>query len=387
MSMTRRSFLSSSALGAGVALAGCASPRGPEEPAASSALPESMRSLKPMTGDVVPISDDERRARLERARELMAANRIDAIYVEPGSTLFYFTGVRWSGAERMFAMVLPAKGDLAWVCPGFEEDRARELVRFGDDIRRWEEDESPYQVVAGIFRDRGIRTGTIGIEERTRFFLYDGVRQVAPALTYVSADPVTAGCRVIKSATELALMQKANDITIEAFRASIAALKEGMTPAEFTALSQEAHRALGAAGSISASFGLATSFPHGSVQPQRLQQGDIVLMDGGCGVDGYRSDITRTMVFGTPSARQREIWDLEQRAQAAAFAAAKPGVACEDVDAAARTVITDFGFGPDYKVPGLPHRTGHGIGLDGHEWTNFARGNTTPLAPQRTPVK
>ena len=379
MDINRRTFINTTAIAVGGAVAACSTPA--PAPSGDSSLPEPLRGLKPMTGDVVPITDDERRARIERARELMAASKIDAVFIEPGTTLFYFTGVRWSGGERMFGLVLPAKGDPAYVVAGFEEDRARELIRFGDDIRRWEEDEDPGRVVAGILSDRGIRAGTIGMEERTRFFLYDMIRKAAPANTYVIADPVTAGCRMIKSAAELALMQKANDITYEAFRASIAALKEGMTPGEFTAISRQAHDLLGAAGSISASFGLATSFPHGSVQPQRLKEGDVVLMDGGCAVDGYRSDITRTIVFGTPTDRQREIWDLERRAQDAAFAAARPGVACEDVDAAARKVITDFGFGPDYKVPGLPHRTGHGIGLDGHEWTYLVRGNKTPMAP------
>ena len=379
MPISRRTFLNTTAVVTGGALAACSAPT--PAPSGTPALPEPLRGLKPMTGDVVPITDDERMARMERARELMAASRIDAAFIEPGTSLFYFTGIRWSGGERMFGLVLPAKGDPAYVVAGFEEDRARELITFGDDIRRWEEDEDPGRVVAGILSDRGIRAGTIGMEERTRFFLYDMIRKAAPANTYVIADPVTAGCRMIKSAAELALMQKANDITYEAFRASIAALEEGMTPREFTAISRQAHDLLGAAGSISASFGLATSFPHGSVQPQRLKQGDVVLMDGGCAVDGYRSDITRTIVFGTPTDRQREIWNLERHAQDAAFAAAGPGVACEDVDAAARKVITDFGFGPDYKVPGLPHRTGHGIGLDGHEWTYLVRGNKTPMAP------
>ena len=379
MLIDRRTFLNSTAVVTGGALAACSAPA--PAPSETPALPEPLRGLKSMTGDVAPIADDERMARMAKARELMAANKIDAVYIESGTTLFYYTGVRWGASERMFGFVLPAKGDPAFVVPGFEEDRARELIEFANDIRRWEEDEDPGAVVAGILKDRGITAGTVGMEERTRFFLYDMIRKAAPRLTYVIADPVTAGCRMIKSATELALMQKANDITYEAFRASIASLKEGMSPGEFTAISRQAHDLLGAAGSISASFGLATSFPHGSVQPQRLEEGDVVLMDGGCAVDGYRSDITRTIVFGTPTDRQREIWDLERRAQDAAFAAAKPGVPCEDVDAAARKVITDFGFGPDYKVPGLPHRTGHGIGLDGHEWTNLVRGNKTPMAP------
>ncbi len=379
--MNRRTFLSSTAMTAGGALVACAAPPAPATGGPDASLPEPIRALTPMTDGIVPITDDERRARMAKAQALMAANRIDAVFIEPGTSLFYYTGIRWGGGERMFGFVLPAKGDPAYVCPKFEEGRARELIRFGDDVRTWEEDESPARLVAGIFKDRGIRTGTIGIEERVRFFLYDNIRQAAPALAYVSADPVTAGCRTVKSPAELALMQRANDITVAAFRAAIATLHEGMTPDEFTQNSRLAHERLGASGAIDASFGVATSSPHGSILPQRLKEGDVVLMDGGCGVDGYRSDITRTIVFGTPTDRHRQIWELERKAQDAALAAARPGVACEAVDAAARKVITDFGFGPDYKLPGLPHRTGHGIGLDGHEWPYLVRGNRLPLAP------
>lgn len=339
------------------------------------------RQLRPLAGKAVPISDDERRARIEKAQRLMVENKIDAIYLESGSSLSYYTGVRWGNSERMFAAVIPAKGEIAWITPKFEEERARELIRFGKDIRAWEEDESPYKVVAGIFKDRGIRTGRIGMEERVRFFLYDGIRQEAKHLEYASADPITVGCRVIKSPAELALMQRANDITIAAFKAASATLKEGMTQYEFGANVSAAFRALGSSGSALIGFGQYTAFPHGSIQPQKLREGDVVLMDGGCAVEGYQSDITRTFVFGKASARQREIWNLERKAQDAALAAAKVGATCESVDAAARKVITDAGFGPDYKVPGLPHRTGHGIGLDGHEWTNFVRGNKTKLQP------
>ncbi|HSP06360.1 MAG TPA: Xaa-Pro peptidase family protein, partial [Acidobacteriota bacterium] len=249
------------------------------------------------------------------------------------------------------------------------------------DIRTWEEDESPYRRVAQILQDRGIHTGRVGIEERTRFFLFDGVRKEAPGLEYVSADPVTAGCRMIKSPAEIALMQRANDITIAAYRATAAALREGMPQGEFTNNCTAAFAALGVDGGCFVSFGKYTAFPHGSREPQTLKEGDMILMDGGCEVEGYASDITRTFVFGKPTQRQRDVWELERKAQDAALAAAKVGVACEAVDAAARKVITDAGFGPDYKVPGLPHRTGHGIGLDGHEWTYLVRGNKTPLAP------
>ena len=346
--------------------------------------PGSLFAQKPltsMTDGIVPISDEERLARIEKARRLMVENGIDAVLLEPGSSLFYYTGVRWGLSERTFAFVLPAKGEPAYVCPKFEEARARELTKFSNDIRAWEEDESPYRLVAGIFQDRGVANGRIGVEERLRFFLFDGVREEAPRASYVSADPVTAGCRMYKSAAEIALMQRASDVTIAAYRAAFETLHRGMTQFEFTTNVEAAFRALGFEGSATAQFGRYTAFPHGSITPQKLEEGDVVLVDGGCGVEGYRSDITRTTVFGKASQRQVDVWNLEKRAQTAAFQAAKVGATCESVDAAARKVITDAGFGPDYKVPGLPHRTGHGIGLDGHEWTNLVRGNKTPLAP------
>jgi Xaa-Pro dipeptidase len=350
-------------------------------PAQQREVPKSIRDLKKMTDGVVPITLDERRSRIEKARELMRLNKIAAIYLEPGSSMFYFTGMRWGLSERMFGLVIPARGELAWICPKFEEERARELIKMGDDVRTWEEDESPYRRVAEVFRDRGYRTGRIGMEERVRFFLFDGIRKEAPAFQYVSADPITAGCRMYKSPAEIALMQRANDITIVAYKATHDSMREGMPQDEFAANCSAAFRALGVQGGIFVSFGKYTAFPHGSSTPQKLQEGDVVLMDGGCNVDGYQSDITRTFVFGKSTQRQRDIWDLERRSQDAGFAAAKVGAACEAVDAAARKVIVDAGFGPDYKVPGLPHRTGHGIGLDGHEWTNFVRGNKTPIQP------
>ncbi|MGH9883369.1 MAG: M24 family metallopeptidase, partial [Pyrinomonadaceae bacterium] len=333
--------------------------------------PEPIRKLKRMTDGVVPISLDERKGRIEKAQRLMKQNKISAIYLEPGSSMFYFTGMRWGLSERMFGLVIPQRGELAWVCPKFEEERARELIKIGEDIRTWEEDESPYQRVAEVFRDRDLRSGQIGMEERVRFFLFDGIRKAAPAFQFVSADPITAGCRMYKSPAELALMQRANDITLVAYKATLDSMREGMTQDEFAGNCSAAFRALGVQGGIFVSFGKYTAFPHGSSTPQKLKEGDVVLMDGGCGVEGYQSDITRTTVFGKPTDRQREIWNLERRAQDAGFAAAKVGAPCEVVDAAARKVIVDAGFGPNYRVPGLPHRTGHGIGLDGHEWTNF----------------
>jgi Xaa-Pro dipeptidase len=339
-------------------------------------------SLHPLGPPVMPITDEERRARIEKARRLMTENGISAMFLEGGTSMFYYTGVRWGNSERTFGVVIPAKGELAWVTPAFEEQRARELIKFSNDVRTWQEDESPYRVIAQIIRDRGAASGKIGMEERVRFFVFDGVRQELPTAQFVSATPVTAGCRMIKSPAEIAFMQRANEITLQAIGAAFKTLREGMTQQQLSANVGEATTHLGGVGDGAlVIFGKYTAFPHGSVQPQKLHEGDVVLIDAGCTVDGYTSDITRTTVLGKPTQRQRDVWETEKRAQSAAFAAAQIGATCESVDAAARKVITAAGFGPDYKVPGLPHRTGHGIGLDGHEWTNFVRGNMTKIQP------
>jgi Xaa-Pro dipeptidase len=338
-------------------------------------------SLKPLP-PVPDITEAERRTRIEKARQLMAQSGIDAIFLEGGSSMFYFTGVRWGNSERTFGVVIPQKGELAWVTPAFEEQRARELIKFSNDVRVWQEDESPYKVIAAILRDRGAATGKIGMEERVRFFIFDGVRQELPNAKFVSATPVTAGCRMIKSPAEIALMQRANDITLAAIGASFKTMHEEMTNQQLSANVGEATRRLGGVGDGAlVIFGKYTAFPHGSIQPQKLRDGDVVLIDAGCTVYGYTSDITRTTVFGKPTQRMRDVWELEKKAQSAALAAAQIGAECQSVDAAARKVITDAGYGPGYKTPGLPHRTGHGIGLDGHEWTNFVKGNTTKIAP------
>jgi Xaa-Pro dipeptidase len=380
MDISRREFAAALTGVVGTAMM----PGGPVRTLASDPchLPAPIQALRPRTDGIAPITDDERRGRIARAQALMAEHGLAAIVVEPGSSMSYFTAVSWSQSERTFAMVLPAAGAPAWVCPAFEEARARERIRFGGDIRVWQEDESPFALLAAILTDRDAAGGKVGLEEQVRFFVADGLRRAAPSLNLVSATPVTAGCRMIKSAAELALMQRATDITVLALKAAFATLREGMTQYELGDHMTTALTRLGGSDPWAlVGFGEYSAFPHGSVQPQRLERGDIVLLDSGCAVEGYQSDMTRTIVFGKPTRRQTEIWNLERRAQDAAFAAARVGVPCEAVDAAARRVITDAGFGPDYRLPGLPHRTGHGIGLDGHEWTNFVRGNTTPIAP------
>ena len=383
--MKRRRFIATSATAAGALALGCT----PAGVAASqdsggeamAPLPPSIRDLKPLAPAPVPITNAEREARIEKARRLMAEHHLDAIFMEGGTSLFYFTGVRWGLSERTFGVVIPRNGEIAWVTPAFEEARARELIQFGTDIRTCQEDESPFALVAGVLRDRGVATGRVGMEERVRFFIADGIHLEAPHLQITSATPVTAGCRMIKSPAEIALMQHANDITITAYKAAWQTLHEGMSQDELARNITVAFHKLGADGDVSVQFGKYTAFPHGSATPQHLREGDVVMIDDGVKVEGYTADITRTGVFGTPTQRQRDIWDLERRAQDAGFRAAQVGVPCEDVDAAARKVITDAGFGPGYKVPGLPHRTGHGIGLDGHEWTYFVKGNKTPIQP------
>ncbi|MBU0696424.1 MAG: Xaa-Pro peptidase family protein [Bacteroidetes bacterium] len=333
--------------------------------------------LKPMTDDVVPISLSERKARIEKAQRLLIENKMGALILEPSTGLNYFTGIRWGQSERTMVAIIPAKGEIKYICPAFEEARFREQIRFGTAIYVWQEDESPYQLIVKALKDSNVSTGNIGIEERTRFFIADGIKKAAPKLNVVSGDPITIPCRMMKSATEIALMQKANDITLAAIKYSVGQLKEGMSQGDLSSMIMKAQGELGGSPDFALClFGQSSAFPHGSKQPQKLKKGDIVLMDCGCTVQGYNSDITKTIVFGAePTKRQQEIWELEKKAQAAGFAAAKIGAPCENVDAAARKVITDAGFGPGYQIPGLPHRTGHGIGMDGHEWGNMVKGN------------
>ena len=336
-------------------------------------VPDAIRKLRPMLDGVVPISDAERRARIDKAQRLMGENKLGAIVLEGGTSLYYFTGTRWNQGERISAMVLPAKGDLVWIAQGSDAKTAR----MGGDVRVASSDEDAYKKIGLALKG----AARVGVEERVRFGVFDGIRKEAPGVEFSSADAVTAGCRMIKSAAEIALLQRANDITIEAYRAAFTTMREGMSNHELSANIQAAFSALGARGGAMAIFGKYTAFPHGSIAPQSLRSGDLVLIDDGVAVEGYQSDITRTVIFGKPTDRQRYVWDLERKAQDAALKAAQPGATCESVDKAARDVITKGGFGPGYKTPGLPHRTGHGIGLDGHEWTNFVKGNKTKIQP------
>lgn len=375
MSLKRRDFLNLSMLAAGTGMvAGISSCSPGQEKSNGNSDFDNMKS---MTKDIVPITLEEREGRIRKAQALMIENNIQALILDAGTSLGYFTGISWWPSERTMVAIIPAAGDVSYVCPGFEEERLRELIKIGKKVYAWQEDESPYKVIAGALKDAGIAVGNIAVEERLRFFIMDGIRKETSDLNFVSGDPVTIPCRLIKTSAEISLMQKATDITIAAIKFGIKSLKEGGSPGGFSAAVAKAHQKLGGRhGFAGNNYGEASAFPHGSIQPQQLKKGDIVLMDCGCTVEGYHSDISRTIVFGAePTKRQLEIWNLEKESQAAGFSAAKIGVPLEEVDAAARKVLIDAGFGPGYKLPGLPHRTGHGIGMDGHEWGNAVKGN------------
>jgi Xaa-Pro dipeptidase len=364
---------------AGPAAAAAARPTLAAEAQTTEELPAPILDLKPMTDGVSPITVDEHRSRLARAQTLLVESGLDALLVGPGSTLAYFSGAEWGLSERFLGVVLARTGDPVWVTPAFEKDRAIEQIHVGTDVRAWEEDESPYALVARVLKDRGLAAGRVGVDEAMPFVFSDGVAKAAPALRLESGTPVTAGCRMVKDAHELQLMRRACEITLRAHRAVLASLKEGTTVAQASAWSAAAHRTLGVRGGSLVLFGPDAAFPHGTKKPRALQKGDVVLIDGGGRVHGYNSDITRTAVFGAPPTdRQRRIWDLVRRAQEAAFQAARPGVECQAIDAVARRVIEEGGFGPGYRY--LTHRLGHGIGLDGHEWPYMVRGNALRLA-------
>ena len=338
-------------------------------------------------GDVPPIGDAERRARVARAQALMREAGIDALWLDVSASLTYFTGLRLWRSERLHGAVLPAHGELAYLCPAFEEEKLRTMVSVPGRIAVWEEHEDPTALVTGMLREAGVTRGTVALDEATQFAAFDGLRRAANSYDYVNGARITGACRSCKSPAEIALMQTAKSITLEAQRAAARILRPGITTTEVQAFLVEAHRRLGAEGPPAFNivlFGEATAYPHGVPYPQTLREGDMVLIDVGAPVDGYVSDITRSYVFGEPTARQREIWNLEKAAQAAAFAAARIGARCEDVDAAARRVIEAAGFGPGYAVPGLPHRTGHGIGLEVHEVPYLVKGDMTVLAPGMT---
>lgn len=382
----RRLFLRSSLAAGAVALPLLGQATGTalaaDEGGNASTLPGSIRALKPVAHRVVPITADERAQRLARAQQLMGELRINAVFIGAGTSLTYFTGMHWWNSERLTGVILPRSGEPVYVTPEFERGRTLEQIKLGNDVRGWQEDEDPYALVAQVLRGFGAANGTVGIEETVPFFRSKGIMDALPHATFVDAWPVTAGCRRIKSPAEVALMRLANQTTLAVYEAVWKALVPGMTENDIAGLVAMAYARTGLPGSADVNIGKYTASPHGSDAPQRLTEGTPVIFDGGCRADGYTSDITRTVVLGKAGDDIRRVFDIVLKAQTSALKAARPGVAMETLDAAARRVIVDAGYGPDYTY--FSHRLGHGIGMDMHEWDYLVRGNKHLLEPGMT---
>jgi len=343
-----------------------------------------LATLTDMTKDTRPVDKAEYTSRIDKAQRYMREHQIAAIYLNAGTNLSYFTGMDWYASERLVGAILPASGEVVYIAPLFEIDSLSERQVIAGDIVGWQEHESPYALVAEVLKQAGLSGGDIlGVDEATAFFIVDGFNKAMPDIEIINASGVTAHCRMHKSASELALIQRAMDMTLAVHQATASILHEGITTTEVEQFIHEAHKKVGASGSYFCIvlFGKATSFPHGVKDPQVLKPGDLVLIDTGCKLHGYLSDITRTYSFGGASEKQARLWQAEKDAQLAAFAAAANGSPCGDVDAAARVSLESAGLGPDYDLPGLPHRTGHGIGMDIHEWPYLVKDNPQPLAP------
>lgn len=368
--LDRRSFLESSAV-LGIALSARASA------ATVSPLPGELRNL---AASAIPIGSAERNARIAAVQRRMRAAGIGALLVEPGSSLVYFTGIEWWRSERMTAAIIPADGEILIVTPFFEAPSIRETLSIPAGIRTWNEDESPLALVAGWLKERKLHRHPVAIEETVRNFIVDGLQRALPGVTLVSGAAVVRGCRMHKSPAEIALMQTASDITIAAFRHTAPRIEKGMMPQDIGRMIQETTAALGGESDLPlVLLGEASAYPHGSGKPQLVREGEVVLIDGGCTVHGYTSDISRTFVFGEPTKAQREVWMQVHRGQEIALDAARIGSAAGTVDDKVRAWYTSLGYGPGYKLPGLSHRTGHGIGMDGHEPVNLVHGETTLL--------
>jgi Xaa-Pro dipeptidase len=373
---TRRQFLKATTAASALALA---PGRATALADAAGDLPAAFAGLKPLGSRVQPISTDEFRGRIEHAQKLMAEStpKFDAFFCTPGSSQYYFTGIRWGVSERLLGLLLPRAGEPILVVPGFEEGRLREKLNFPAEVRPWQEDESPTKIAAGALVQRGIRTGRIAVEETAAFTFYDHLRAAAPGFECVSADPVTIACRGKKSTHELELMRLACEATFDVFRAVFASLKEGMSQDDIGKLVEAGFAKMGLRGGALVLLGESAALPHGTIKPRKLREGDVVMIDGGCAVEGYQSDVTRTGIFGKPSEKVARAYEIVRKAQDAALVAAQAGRLSGAVDDAARKVITDAGYGPDYKY--FTHRLGHGIGLDGHEHPYLVRGSTTKL--------
>ncbi len=340
----------------------------------------SAEELKAITEGVKPISIEERRARVAKVQALMVRDKVAALLLEPGSSLEYFTGIRWHRSERITLAILPAAGEVLVVTPAFEEPSVRETLQIGGDVRPWNEHENPFARLVQGLRDHGVGAGVLAVEPTVRFFVVDGIKQASPRYRMVSADTLVRACRLIKSPAELALLQAANNVTIEALRRVHAKVERGMSSADIAALMDRTTIALGGEPEFSlVLLNEASAYPHGSLQPQTVREGSTILMDCGCAVHGYQSDISRTWVFGQASARQRKVWDTVKHGQEIALQTAKIGIPVGAIDDAVRSYYEREGWGPGYKLPGLSHRTGHGIGLDGHEAAYLVHGDATPL--------
>jgi Xaa-Pro dipeptidase len=386
---SRRQFLSTSSIALTAVATGAARAQGHRAPAPQQggALPPSIAALTSMRAQMRPITVEERRQRIEKAKRLMTAQQLGAMMLTGGTSLDYFTGMQWGFSERLLTVIIPVRGAPFVVCPAFERDRALEQVHKGPldqstDVMTWQEDESPYALIAKGLRSRGLASGKVGVEETVRWVFSDGLAHALPTVSLASATPVTAGCRGVKSPAELALMRLASQVTLKAYEAAYKALKDGMTQDDFARLVSLAHDRLGFRGGAGVQVGQYSALPHGSIAPQTVHEGTILLIDGGCTVGGYQSDLSRTFVLGKPTQKMKDVFEIELRAQTAAVRTARPGIEAQAVDAAARKVITDAGYGPDYKY--FTHRVGHGIGMDGHEWPYLVRGNTTKLEPGMT---
>jgi Xaa-Pro dipeptidase len=332
--------------------------------------------IKSIKDRIIPISEKEHNLRRENARKLMAENKIDAIIMEGGTSLNYFTGASWGRSERLFCMILPQNGEPFFIAPKFEEGRAKEQTG-NAKIFTWNENESPYELIKQVLKEYNLLSASLGIEETTRYFVTENLQNTISSIKIQPANVVTAGCRSLKSAHEIELMQIANDITAEVYKASVKQLKEGMGEREFGGIISNLFSEFGVQGGALVLFGQASAYPHGLLKETKLKQGDIVLIDGGCSVEGYESDITRTTVFGKPTDKMKAVWDIVSKAQNEALKTAKPNITAESVDAAARKVIADNGYGSGYEY--FTHRLGHGIGMDGHEWYYLVGGNKYEL--------
>lgn len=345
-----------------------------------------LAAIQPSAQLASAITRPERGARIAKAQRIMAQQQIDALILPAGTSLYYFTGLQWYASERLVGAVLTKNG-LSYIAPAFEESKIHQLLdspgTIAGKLLVWQEEEDPCVLLGQCLREQGIANGKLALDEQAQFFVFDGLRAALPLANFINGKAVTAPCRMHKSSQELALLQVAKNITLDVHRRAARILRVGISASEVEQFIDAAHRAHGAAKSTFCivGFGAATAIPHGVEGEQYLQDGEMVLIDTGCRVQGYHSDITRSYVFGEPTARQRQVWQVEKDAQAAAFAAAQIGVACGEVDLAARKVLEAAGFGPGYKLPGLPHRTGHGVGLDIHEWPYLVKDNPLPLAP------